>query len=199
MVRQETLVVKPNGLTPLRRRLCKHAQVAKAHAVSSAIRAGRKRLGLTQEDLAETLGVHPMTVSEWERGVAQPKDVQIEKLAELLDTTPAALRYGANGSQSQTVRESPAEYRVPAISRGLPKSVRVWLHGFLLELAGADVPDEQIESVKAALTSQETFSFFVGKQPSDYTDAEIIDGLKALALAIRNVLRERGYKIIKAR
>jgi transcriptional regulator with XRE-family HTH domain len=28
----------------------------------------RKRLGLTQEGLAKELGVHPMTVSRWERG-----------------------------------------------------------------------------------------------------------------------------------
>jgi transcriptional regulator with XRE-family HTH domain len=31
----------------------------------------RKRLGWSQERLAEALGVHPMTVSKWERG-AQP-------------------------------------------------------------------------------------------------------------------------------
>lgn len=31
----------------------------------------RERLGWSQADLAEALGVHPMTVSKWERG-AQP-------------------------------------------------------------------------------------------------------------------------------
>jgi transcriptional regulator with XRE-family HTH domain len=29
----------------------------------------RKRLRLTQEGLAEAVGVHPMSVSRWERGV----------------------------------------------------------------------------------------------------------------------------------
>lgn len=33
----------------------------------------RKRLGWSQHWLAEALGVHPMTVSKWERGV-QPID-----------------------------------------------------------------------------------------------------------------------------
>ena len=29
----------------------------------------REKMGLTQEALAERVGVHPMTVSRWERGV----------------------------------------------------------------------------------------------------------------------------------
>lgn len=32
----------------------------------------RARLGLSQKDLAELLGAHPMTVSRWERGVLEP-------------------------------------------------------------------------------------------------------------------------------
>jgi putative transcriptional regulator len=33
------------------------------------VRAIRDRLGLTQEQLAQLLGVHPLTVSKWERGL----------------------------------------------------------------------------------------------------------------------------------
>lgn len=33
------------------------------------LKAARERLGWTQEELAEALQVHPMTISEWERGV----------------------------------------------------------------------------------------------------------------------------------
>ena len=36
----------------------------------------RKRLGLTQERLARLTGVHPMTVSKWERGVLKPTALQ---------------------------------------------------------------------------------------------------------------------------
>jgi transcriptional regulator with XRE-family HTH domain len=32
----------------------------------------RTKAGLTQSDLAELLGVHPMTVSRWERGEVEP-------------------------------------------------------------------------------------------------------------------------------
>lgn len=36
------------------------------------IRAIRDRLGLTQPQLAQLLGVHPLTVSKWERGLLNP-------------------------------------------------------------------------------------------------------------------------------
>lgn len=131
----------------------------------------------------------------WEQGSYGPSEANLAAAAKVLRTTPAALRYGhENGSGPLVVREAPAD-RVPPIALGLPKSVRVWLHGFLLELAEADVPQEQIESAQRALTSPENFTFFVGGQPTDYTEEEILDGLKAFALHIRGVLRERGFKV----
>lgn len=36
------------------------------------IRNIRNRLGLRQPQLAQLLGVHPLTVSKWERGVLRP-------------------------------------------------------------------------------------------------------------------------------
>jgi transcriptional regulator with XRE-family HTH domain len=35
----------------------------------SEMRGHREMLGLKQTELAERLGVHPMTVSRWERGI----------------------------------------------------------------------------------------------------------------------------------
>jgi len=40
----------------------------------SDIKRHRRRLGLSQVELAQRLGVHPLTVSRWERGaVPMPK------------------------------------------------------------------------------------------------------------------------------
>jgi len=44
------------------------------------IRQLRDRLGLTQQQLAQMLGVHPMTVSRWERDLAQPPPYNTQQL-----------------------------------------------------------------------------------------------------------------------
>lgn len=44
----------------------------------------RGRLGLTQGELAALLGVHPLTVSKWERGLLRPTSHQ-EVLMESFD------------------------------------------------------------------------------------------------------------------
>ena len=48
--------------------------------LSENIRALRRRHGLTQEQLAEALGVSRQTVSKWENGTATP---ELEKLRAL--------------------------------------------------------------------------------------------------------------------
>lgn len=55
------------------------------------VRKLRKRLGLTQEALAELAGVHPMTVSRWERGTIEIRE-QTGKLLRLLERTETGRR-----------------------------------------------------------------------------------------------------------
>ncbi len=52
--------------------------------------AVRRRLGLTQRELAELVGAHGMTVSRWERGVAHPSGAP----ARLLQVLEAAAARG---------------------------------------------------------------------------------------------------------
>ena len=54
----------------------------------------RKKKNLTQEQLAEMLGVNRTTVTLWERGVNKPKIEMIEKLTEILDCSINDLVYG---------------------------------------------------------------------------------------------------------
>ncbi len=55
------------------------------------IRSCRKRLGLTQEQLAERLGITLGTVSKWERGNSEPELSYIMDLAELFHESVDAL------------------------------------------------------------------------------------------------------------
>lgn len=63
----------------------------------------RKELGLTQKALAEKLHVTDKAVSKWERGLNFPDLGLIESLAEVLDTTPAALLGLEEANQNEIV------------------------------------------------------------------------------------------------
>ena len=51
--------------------------------LSENIRALRRRHGLTQEQLAEALGMTPGAVYKWEAGLSQPELAVIVELADL--------------------------------------------------------------------------------------------------------------------
>ncbi len=45
--------------------------------MNSPVKTIRKKLKLTQVELAQLSGVHPMTVSKWERGLTEPSRFQM--------------------------------------------------------------------------------------------------------------------------
>ena len=53
--------------------------------LGTSIRSARTALGMTQETLAEALGVVPQTVSKWERNESQPDAALLPKLADALN------------------------------------------------------------------------------------------------------------------
>jgi transcriptional regulator with XRE-family HTH domain len=69
------------------------------------IRAARKRLGLSQPELASLLGVSQVTISQWERGQSRPS---LDKLEPLAAKVGAGLE--AVLGMPQEVREEPAPY-----------------------------------------------------------------------------------------
>ena len=56
------------------------------------LKALRGRLDLSQKELGQLLGVHEMTVSKWERGVAEPNDHQRRLLRALSEASANGLR-----------------------------------------------------------------------------------------------------------
>lgn len=54
------------------------------------IRAARVRLGLTQVQLAEAVGVAQATVCKWERGQLRPDDALLKRLSSVLGKAPPA-------------------------------------------------------------------------------------------------------------
>ncbi|MBE6698122.1 MAG: helix-turn-helix transcriptional regulator [Ruminococcaceae bacterium] len=62
--------------------------------LGARIAALRRAKGLTQEMLAEKMGVSPQAVSKWERGLAFPNPVWLDELADILDTSIDSLLTG---------------------------------------------------------------------------------------------------------
>lgn len=63
----------------------------------------RKRLGLTQVEFSILFGVHPITVSKWERGKAEPTVWQYLLAANLVETGKDISRMLANRGPISTL------------------------------------------------------------------------------------------------
>jgi transcriptional regulator with XRE-family HTH domain len=61
----------------------------------------RKARGLTQQELADLLGVQPRLLGRWERGQGRPHFDYIVKLADVLEVTIDRLARGADDGQTE--------------------------------------------------------------------------------------------------
>ena len=59
--------------------------------IAAALRTGRERAGLSQEQVAGLVGVSHVTISHWEHGRRRPRDVHLRLLARLYDLRPEEL------------------------------------------------------------------------------------------------------------
>ncbi len=73
------------------------------------IAAGRKKLGLTQDQLAEKLGITAQAVSKWENDLSCPDIATLPKLAELLGTTTDALLGREAAKPAEVVQTAPSK------------------------------------------------------------------------------------------
>ena len=90
------------------------ANISELQSISPTLRAIRARLDLTQEQLAERLGVSFTTVNRWEGGVTRPQraartaiaalaaEVGIDTADPAIDEAEAAARVTSRRSQRQT-------------------------------------------------------------------------------------------------
>lgn len=90
----------------------------------------RKQLGLSQEELADEVGVNRSQVSMWENDRATPGGANMVELARVLRRTPAWIMDAddggaptSTGKRQAAIREEQPDYRVvPLDEAGLPLS-----------------------------------------------------------------------------
>jgi transcriptional regulator with XRE-family HTH domain len=66
-------------------------ETALDRGVGDRVRTARRRAELTQKELAQALGVEPITVSRWERGVTTPSLPRLERTARVTGSTLSEL------------------------------------------------------------------------------------------------------------
>lgn len=72
-------------------------QAAVRRSLGETIKAHRARCGMTQEYVAEQLGVSRQAVSKWESGQSDPSTSNLLALAKLFGVSPAELLEGVGG------------------------------------------------------------------------------------------------------
>lgn len=90
---------------------------------ASTLKRWRLHRGLTQEQVANKMGVGPQAVHKWEAGKT-PVDIEkLRLLAEIYETTPDALLY--DPMEGQLIEKMRRAYQV--LSRLSPTSAEKWL------------------------------------------------------------------------
>ncbi|MBQ7344836.1 MAG: helix-turn-helix transcriptional regulator [Oscillospiraceae bacterium] len=98
------------------------------------IAAGRKRLGLTQDQLADKIGITAQAVSKWENDQSCPDISTLPKLADILQTTTDALLGRAEAPTPPPADPAPVQ---PAIKWSTGSRHYTLRHAFLALFIGA--------------------------------------------------------------
>ena len=67
------------------------------------LRPFRKKLGITQDELSELIGVHENTIRFWEKGIREPRSSDIKKLCEVLGCSESELLNGPREDKVELV------------------------------------------------------------------------------------------------
>lgn len=129
--------------------------------MADRLKRARKSLDYTQQEIADRLDVHVMSVSGWERGLFEPEPDKLAALAALYGTTPNVLRHGSlaappDGQLFRSVAEGPPAHR-PILRIMLQAAADQEgkagerIRDFLEECAEAGAKDGQILAVRSYL------------------------------------------------
>ena len=160
--------------------------------LSENLRKAREVAKRSQAEVASVAGVHPQTVSDWERGKYAPEEDRLLKVARYLETTPSALRYGSPAGVSERAAIQFGEPRPSTEPRGVPKSIRVFIAEEVLEYEKAGATEDEIAEARRLLSAPLRFVDCVGGFPHDFNEDDVMKTIRASAKVIRRGLKKLG-------
>ena len=101
--------------------------------IGSRITAERKRMGLSQEELADKIGVSRQAVSKWETDMSAPDAFNLITLSEVLGTSVEYIVTGKSTTHSESAEDS-----AKIVDQAAPVSGRrdIAIVGFILVAGG---------------------------------------------------------------
>lgn len=157
---------------------------------------------MSQEALAEAVGVQRPTISTWERGLHEPTATNLEDLARTLRTTVEALRsgqveYEIRSAPAGAVRERAGRFVGPPASKQrtlVPPRAYDLIYDYCRLLEDAEVPEEQIEEARR-LMSGETFNTLRAHMLRDRDEDGWVKDVKAAWAFIKDQLQSQGFDL----
>jgi len=160
--------------------------------VGKAIRRHRKRLEMSQVQLAEAVGVSRTTVADWERGASDPTDENLEKLAGLFGVDVPDLRY-PDRAPSPGVREwGEASYRS---SPRLAPNVYLVVYGYLERMKKAGCSEEQISAAERIMSDSSYSQLYKRSRREKSEEDQIMDIHAAWKFIAEVIERTEGKKL----
>jgi transcriptional regulator with XRE-family HTH domain len=154
------------------------------------LQAARRAAGLTQAEVARQLGVHPMSVSSWERGVMTPEESKLARLAELYGVAPASLRYGGEHAPVERPEHVPSL----ALRKRLPTRAYDLVLGYLHRMEEAGCTQEQIDEAERVMIDG-AYNKLNKRDFRERSEDDIITDIRAAWDFIAHVLRRQGVPL----
>ena len=174
--------------------------------LSGNIRALRKERGLTQEQLAEVLGVTVGAVHKWESGLNMPDILLLIRMADFFDTSvDALLGYRMNDNRLETMEQRLREYRQKKDREGLAeaeKALKKYHYSFrivyqcALLYSGFGFESGECELLRRALELFERSRILLGQNGDpEIGDQTICGKVARVYLALDET--EKGIELMK--
>ncbi len=171
-------------------------------AIGARIREYREAAQLTQEQLATELGVSGVSVSTWERGIYTPSKANLKKVAGILGTSEAMLRYGEvsysaghSGPESPRASGTLQDHRNATGRFDLRPEPYKRVFGYLEQMRAAGMPEPAIDEARRYLVDS-NFGRINKRDYRERSDDEVIMDIDAMWAALKiRFERDWGVKL----
>lgn len=164
--------------------------------IGQRLKAARERAGLTQAEVAGSIGVDTVTVSRWENGRQAIKAERLMYLANLYGTTAGEVlgEHAGNPLDELVVERLDSQDYTPnpALAHSVPAAAYDLVIARMRQLVAAGVPVEEVESYELIILDPRWGPRRRGALGRELNENDWHDRIEGIWMAIREGLERRG-------